>query len=72
MLQVNSKLRTVLHQDVSVVALFQHPTIYLLAQFNSAGNSQLLKGRATALKSKSRLLTAKKTLLSNQGRKIHE
>ncbi len=32
MLQVNHKLRTILQRDISVVTLFQNPTIYRLAQ----------------------------------------
>jgi amino acid adenylation domain-containing protein len=35
MLQVNSKLRTILQQDISVVTMFQNPTIYSLAQYLS-------------------------------------
>ncbi|MFN6571992.1 non-ribosomal peptide synthetase [Dendronalium sp. ChiSLP03b] len=35
MLQVNHKLRVILQRDISVVTLFQNPTIYSLAQYLS-------------------------------------
>jgi amino acid adenylation domain-containing protein len=35
MLQVNHQLRTILQQDISVVTMFQNPTIYSLAQYLS-------------------------------------
>ncbi|MBD2298139.1 non-ribosomal peptide synthetase [Nostoc sp. FACHB-190] len=35
MLKINNQLRTMLQQDISVVTLFQHPTIYSLAQYLS-------------------------------------
>ncbi|NJN10936.1 MAG: amino acid adenylation domain-containing protein, partial [Richelia sp. RM1_1_1] len=35
MLQVNNKLRAILQRDISVVTMFQNPTIYLLAEYLS-------------------------------------
>ena len=35
MLQVNNKLRAILQRDISVVTMFQNPTIYSLAQYLS-------------------------------------
>ncbi|MDM9379445.1 amino acid adenylation domain-containing protein [Chlorogloeopsis sp. ULAP01] len=35
MLKVNNELRAILQQDISVVTMFQHPTIYSLAQYLS-------------------------------------
>jgi aryl carrier-like protein len=34
-LQVNNKLRAILQQDISVVTMFQNPTIYSLAEYLS-------------------------------------
>ena len=35
MLQVNNKLRTILQRDISVVTMFQNPTIYSLGEYLS-------------------------------------
>ncbi|MEB3219811.1 MAG: amino acid adenylation domain-containing protein [Nostocales cyanobacterium 94392] len=38
MLQVNNKLRAILQRDISVVTMFQNPTIYSLAEYLSQKN----------------------------------
>jgi amino acid adenylation domain-containing protein len=71
MLQVNNKLRTVLHRDVSVVALFQHPTIYSLAQYLSQQQQPAFEGTRDRAQKQIEAINRQKQLLSNQGRKIH-
>lgn len=70
-LQINSKLRTVLHRDVSVVALFQHPTIYSLAQYLSQQQQPAFEGTRERAQKQIEAINRQKKLLSNQGRKIH-
>ncbi|MEP0859278.1 amino acid adenylation domain-containing protein [Trichocoleus sp. DQ-U1] len=79
MLQVNHKLRTVFNQEISVVTLFQNPTIYSLAQYLSRQQPAFEEmrdrevGRDSVQRARKQIeaINRQKELLSKQGRKIH-
>jgi amino acid adenylation domain-containing protein len=78
MLQVNHKLQTVLNREISVVTLFQNPTIYSLAQYLSQQQPDFEEmrrpeGRDSALRARKQIdaINRQKELLSKQGRKSH-
>ncbi|MBD1902823.1 non-ribosomal peptide synthetase [Trichocoleus sp. DQ-A3] len=79
MLQVNHKLRTVFNREISVVTLFQNPTIYSLAQYLSQQQPAFEEmrdrevGRDSVQRARKQIeaINRQKELLSKQGRKIH-
>ncbi|MEW5860347.1 MAG: amino acid adenylation domain-containing protein [Cyanobacteriota bacterium] len=78
MLQVNHKLQTVLNREISVVTLFQNPTIDSLAQYLSQQQPDFeemrrAEGRDSGLRARKQIeaINRQKKLLSKQGRKIH-
>ncbi|MFE1744005.1 amino acid adenylation domain-containing protein [Coleofasciculus sp. H7-2] len=80
MLRVNHKLQTVLNREISVVTLFQNPTIYSLAQYLSQQQQPAFEemrvseaGRDSVLRAQKQIeaINRQKELLSKQGRKIH-
>ena len=79
MLQVNHQLRTVFNREISVVTLFQNPTIYSLAQYLSQQpqpafeEMRRTEGRDSVLRARKQIeaINRQKELLSKQGRKTH-
>ncbi|MCC5658364.1 amino acid adenylation domain-containing protein [Nostoc sp. XA010] len=69
MLQVNHKLRTTLQRDISVVTMFQNPTIYSLAQYLSQDRQLSFTGTRDRANKQIEAINRQKQLLSKQGRK---
>ncbi|GET39922.1 SDR family NAD(P)-dependent oxidoreductase [Microseira wollei] len=72
--QVNSKLRAILNKDLSIVSMFQHPTISSLAQYlnqKTEDSSALKSGRNRANK-QLEAMNRQKQLLNKQGKKNYE
>ncbi|WP_138505854.1 non-ribosomal peptide synthetase [Nostoc sp. PA-18-2419] len=69
MLQVNYKLRAILQRDISVVTMFQNPTIYSLAEYFS--QKQELSFAVTRERANKQIeaINRQKQLLSKQGKK---
>ncbi|WP_242046405.1 MULTISPECIES: non-ribosomal peptide synthetase [Calothrix] len=73
MAQVNNKLRAILQRDISVVTMFQYPTIRSLAQYLSQKVEDVPSLQSTRDRAQKQIEAIKrqKQLLSKQGRKNH-
>ncbi|BAZ49184.1 non-ribosomal peptide synthetase/polyketide synthase hybrid enzyme [Nostoc sp. NIES-4103] len=71
--QVHSKLRAILNKDLSIVSLFQHPTISALAQYlnQQPQDSTALKSGRNRANKQLEAMNRQKQLLSKQGKKIY-
>jgi amino acid adenylation domain-containing protein len=72
MLKVNNKLRAIVQRDISVVTMFQNPTIYSLAQYLSQEQQLSFTGTRDRANKQIEAINRQKQLLSKQGRKIYE
>ena len=73
MVQVNSKLQEVLQRDLSVVEMFQNPTINSLAQYLSQKSENVPAFESTRERVHKQIeaINRQKQQLSKQGKKIH-
>ncbi|MBD2201832.1 amino acid adenylation domain-containing protein [Calothrix sp. FACHB-1219] len=71
MLKVNQKLSAILQRDLSVVTMFQNPTIYSLAQYLSQEQQISFSGTSDRAQKQIEAINRQKQLLSKQGRKNH-
>lgn len=69
MLKVNNKLRGIVQRDISVVTMFQNPTIYSLAQYLSQEQKLSFTGTRDRANKQIEAINRQKQLLSKQGRK---
>ncbi len=67
-LQVNNKLRTILQGDISVVKMFQNPTIYSLAEYLSQKQQLSFAGTRNRAQQQIEAINRKKRLLNKQGK----
>jgi amino acid adenylation domain-containing protein len=67
-LQVNNKLRTILQRDISVVTMFQNPTIYSLAEYLSQKQQLSFTGTRSRAQQQIEAINRKKRLLNKQGK----
>jgi amino acid adenylation domain-containing protein len=72
MLQVNNKLRAILQRDISVITMFQNPTIYSLAQYLSQERQLSFTGTRDRAQKQIEAINRQKQLLSKQGQKNYE
>jgi amino acid adenylation domain-containing protein len=72
MVQVNNKLHTILQRNISVVTLFQNPTIHLLAQYLSQEQQLSFVGTRNRAQKQIEAINRQKQLLSKQGKKNYE
>ncbi|WDD36942.1 amino acid adenylation domain-containing protein (plasmid) [Nostoc sp. UHCC 0926] len=72
MIQVNHKLRAILQRDISVVTMFQNPTIYSLAQYLSQQRQVSFIGTRDRAQKQIEAINRQKQLLSKQGKKNYE
>ncbi|AVH69203.1 non-ribosomal peptide synthetase [Nostoc sp. 'Lobaria pulmonaria (5183) cyanobiont'] len=72
MIQVNHKLRAILQRDISVVTMFQNPTIYSLAQYLSQKQQLYFTGTRHRAQKQIEAINRQKQLLSKQGKKNYE
>ncbi len=72
MIQVNHKLRAILQRDISVVTMFQNPTIYSLAQYLSQKQQLYFAGTRHRAQKQIEAINRQKQLLSKQGKKNYE
>ncbi|MBW4477601.1 MAG: amino acid adenylation domain-containing protein [Tolypothrix brevis GSE-NOS-MK-07-07A] len=68
-LKVNNKLRGIVQRDISVVTMFQNPTIYSLAQYLSKEQKLSFTGTRDRANKQIEAINRQKQLLSKQGRK---
>ncbi|MBW4556585.1 MAG: amino acid adenylation domain-containing protein [Trichormus sp. ATA11-4-KO1] len=71
MLQVNHQLRAILQQDITVVTMFQNPTIYSLAQYLSQKQKPSFTGTRDRANRQIEAINRQKQLLSKQGKNIY-
>ncbi|KAB8315461.1 non-ribosomal peptide synthetase [Tolypothrix campylonemoides VB511288] len=71
MLQVNNKLRAILQRDISVVTMFQNPTIYSFAQYLHQQQQLSFRGTRDRTQKQIEAINRQKQLLSKQGKKFH-
>ncbi len=71
MIQVANKLNEILQSDVSLVTLFQSPTIHSLAQYFSEKQQPNLQKSGDRAHKQIEALNRKKQFLKKQGKKIH-
>ena len=69
MLQVNNKLRAILQRDISVVTMFQNPTIYSLAEYLNQKQQLSFKGTRNRAQKQIEAINRQKQLLNKQGKK---
>jgi amino acid adenylation domain-containing protein len=69
MIQLNHKLRSILQRDISVVTMFQNPTIYSLAQYLSQEQELSFTGTRDRAQKQIEAINRQKQLLSKQGKK---
>ncbi len=69
MIQLNHKLRAILQRDISVVTMFQNPTIYSLAQYLSQEQELSFTGTRDRAQKQIEAINRQKQLLSKQGKK---
>ncbi|WP_445629023.1 amino acid adenylation domain-containing protein [Nostoc sp. DSM 114167] len=72
MLQVNYKLRAILQLNISVVEMFQNPTIYSLAQYLSQQRQLSFTGTRDRVNKQIEAINRQKQQLSKQGKKIYD
>ncbi|MEH2382490.1 MAG: amino acid adenylation domain-containing protein [Nostoc sp.] len=72
MIQVNHKLRAILQRDISVVTMFQNPTIYSLAQYLSQQRQLSFAGTRDRANKQVDAINRQKQLLSKQGKNNYE
>ncbi|MEH2158037.1 amino acid adenylation domain-containing protein [Nostoc sp.] len=72
MIQLNHKLRTILQRDISVVTLFQNPTIYRLAQHLSQQRQISFAGTRARAQKQIDAINRQRQLLSKKGKKNYE
>ncbi|WP_375501071.1 amino acid adenylation domain-containing protein [uncultured Nostoc sp.] len=72
MIQVNHKLRTILQRNISVVEMFQNPTIYSLAQYLSQQRQLSFTGTRNRANKQIEAINRQKQQLSKQGKKIYD
>ncbi|MEH2262943.1 amino acid adenylation domain-containing protein [Nostoc sp.] len=72
MLKVNNKLRAILQRDISVVTMFQNPTIYSLAQYLGQQRQLSFAGTRDRAQKQIQAINRQKQLLSKQGKKNYE
>ncbi len=72
MLKVNNKLRGIVQRDISVVTMFQNPTIYSLAQYLSKEQQLSFTGTRDRANKQIEAINRQKQLLSKQRRKNYE
>ncbi|MBD2611527.1 amino acid adenylation domain-containing protein [Nostoc punctiforme FACHB-252] len=71
-LTVNNKLRGILQRDISVVTMFQNPTIYSLAQYLSQEQQFSFRGTRDRVNKQIEAINRQKQLLSKQNKKNYE
>ncbi|QLE40511.1 amino acid adenylation domain-containing protein [Nostoc sp. C052] len=71
MIQVNHKLRSILQREISVVTMFQNPTIYSLAQYLSQQRQLSFTGTRDRTQKQIEAINRQKQQLSKQGKKIY-
>jgi hypothetical protein len=71
-LTVNNKLRGILQRDISVVTMFQNPTIYSLAQYLSQEQQFSFRGKRDRVNKQIEAINRQKQLLSKQNKKNYE
>ncbi len=71
MIQVNHKLRAVLQRDISVVTMFQNPTIYSLAQYLSQKQQPYFTVTRDRANKQIEAIKRQKQQLSKQGKNIY-
>jgi amino acid adenylation domain-containing protein len=71
MIQVNHKLRAVLQRDISVVTMFQNPTIYSLAHYLSQKQQLYFTGTRDRANKQIEAIKRQKQQLSKQGKNIY-
>ncbi|MEH1820713.1 MAG: amino acid adenylation domain-containing protein [Nostoc sp.] len=71
MIQVNHKLQVNLQRDLSVVEMFQNPTIYSLAQYLSQQQQMSYTGTRDRTQKQIEAINRQKQQLSKQGKKIY-
>lgn len=69
MLQVNNKLRGILQRDISVVTMFQNPTIYSLAEYLNQKQQLSFTGTRSRAQKQIEAINRQKRLLNKQGKK---
>ncbi|WP_448269199.1 amino acid adenylation domain-containing protein [Nostoc sp. DSM 114159] len=72
MIQVNYKLRAILQRNISVVEMFQNPTIYSLAQYLSQQRQLSFTGTRDRVNKQIEAINRQKQQLSKQGKKIYD
>ncbi|MEH2121103.1 amino acid adenylation domain-containing protein [Nostoc sp.] len=72
MLQVNNKLRAILQRDISVVTMFQNPTIYSLAEYLSQQRQLSFTVTSDRAQKQIEAINRQKQQLSKQGKKIYD
>ncbi|WP_414582659.1 amino acid adenylation domain-containing protein [Scytonema sp. PCC 10023] len=72
MLQVNNKLRAILQRDISVVTMFQNPTIHSFAQYLNQQQQLSFTGTRDRAQKQIEAINRQKQLLSRQGKKNYE
>ncbi|MEH1791682.1 amino acid adenylation domain-containing protein [Nostoc sp.] len=72
MIQVNHKLQGNLQRNISVVEMFQNPTIYSLAQYLSQQRQLSFTGTRDRANKQIEAINRKKQQLSKQGKKIYD
>ncbi len=72
MLQANNKLRTILQRDISVVTMFQNPTIYSLAEYLIQKQQLSFTGTRNRAQKQIEAINHQKRLLNKQGKKNYE
>ncbi|MDZ7969156.1 MAG: amino acid adenylation domain-containing protein [Nostoc sp. DedSLP03] len=72
MIQLNHKLRAILQRDISVVTMFQNPTIYSLAQYLSQQRQLSFAGTRDRAQKQIEAINRQRQLLSKQGKKNYE
>ncbi|MEH1914726.1 amino acid adenylation domain-containing protein [Nostoc sp.] len=72
MIQVNHKLQVNLQRNISVVEMFQNPTIYSLAQYLSQQRQLSFTGTRDRANKQIEAINRQKQQLSKQGKKIYD
>ncbi|MEH1779536.1 MAG: amino acid adenylation domain-containing protein [Nostoc sp.] len=74
MAQVNSKLRAILQRDISVMTMFQYPTIHSLAQYLSQKLEDVPSLQSTRDRANKQIeaINRQKQQLSQKGKKIYD